>query len=139
VSIALTKGSRANADYGGFSGREAIWGLRRRELVGDLATHHHVPHPPMNPRVISQPLTTNALASEALAGNTRPDWYEQIPRDAAAWTERIDAVRSDSPRDWLSRLADAFDARGKARDRLEASADGRGVVVTTGQQPGLFG
>lgn len=93
----------------------------------------------MNPRVISQPLTTSALATEAIAGNTRPEWYEPIPHHTTAWTERIEAVRSESPRDWLSRLAPAFDAAGKARDRLEASADGRGVVVTTGQQPGLFG
>lgn len=93
----------------------------------------------MNPRVISQALTTGALAAEAIAGNTRPEWYEPIPRDPAGWSERIDAVRSESPRDWLSRLAPAFDATGKARERLEASADGRGVVVTTGQQPGLFG
>ena len=93
----------------------------------------------MNPRVISQPIATNALATEAIAGTARPEWYEQVPRGAAAWSERIDAVRSESPRDWLTRLAPAFEASGKARARLEASADGRGVVVTTGQQPGLFG
>jgi bacillithiol biosynthesis cysteine-adding enzyme BshC len=93
----------------------------------------------MKPRVITQPLTTNPLATEAIAGNTRPEWYEHIPRDASAWTERIDAVRSASSSDWLTRLAPAFEASGKAKDRLEASAAGRGVVVTTGQQPGLFG
>jgi bacillithiol biosynthesis cysteine-adding enzyme BshC len=36
-------------------------------------------------------------------------------------------------------LAPAFEATGKAKARLDASGNGRGVVVTTGQQPGLFG
>jgi bacillithiol biosynthesis cysteine-adding enzyme BshC len=36
-------------------------------------------------------------------------------------------------------LAPAFEATGNAKARLEASSNGRGVVVTTGQQPGLFG
>jgi len=93
----------------------------------------------MNPRVVSQALTTGPLATAAISGNTRPDWYEQIPHDPASWSERIDAVRSESSRDWLSRLAPAFEATGNAKARLDASADGRGVVVTTGQQPGLFG
>jgi len=93
----------------------------------------------MNPRVISQALSTNPLATAAISGTARPDWYELIPHDAAAWSERIDAVRSESSRDWFARLAPAFDATGNAKTRLEASAEGRGVVVTTGQQPGLFG
>ena len=93
----------------------------------------------MNPRVVSQALTSNPLAAAAIAGTARPDWYEPIPHDAGAWIERIDAVRAHSPRDWFSSLAPAFEAAGQARSRLEASADGRGVVVTTGQQPGLFG
>ncbi len=93
----------------------------------------------MNPRVITQSLATGPLATAAVTGNARPEWYEQIPHDPASWSERIDAVRSESSRDWLSRLAPAFEATGKAKTRLDASADGRGVVVTTGQQPGLFG
>lgn len=93
----------------------------------------------MNPRVVSQPLATNALATAAISGNARPEWYEEIPRDPAAWSERIDSVRQESSRDWLAKLAPAFDATGNAKARLEATADGRGVVVTTGQQPGLFG
>ena len=93
----------------------------------------------MNPRVVSQALATGPLATAAISGNTRPEWYEQIPHDPASWSERIDAVRSEFTRDWLNRLAPAFEATGRAKTRLEASADGRGVVVTTGQQPGLFG
>jgi bacillithiol biosynthesis cysteine-adding enzyme BshC len=40
--------------------------------------------------------------------------------------------------DWLTTLAPAFAATGAAAERL-AQAAARGVVVTTGQQPGLFG
>jgi bacillithiol biosynthesis cysteine-adding enzyme BshC len=74
-----------------------------------------------------------------ISGNAPPGWYEPIKSDVASWRERIESVRSDFPNDWLARLAPAFEATGRARDRLEASSTGRGVVVTTGQQPGLFG
>ncbi|HJP84358.1 MAG TPA: bacillithiol biosynthesis cysteine-adding enzyme BshC [Gemmatimonadaceae bacterium] len=93
----------------------------------------------MNPRVVSQALTTSPLATAAISGTARPEWYELVPQDPGAWSARIDAVRSESSRDWLSRLAPALLATGNAKTRLEASAEGRGVVVTTGQQPGLFG
>src|SRR5881397_1584334 len=43
------------------------------------------------------------------------------------------------PVDWLGQLSPAFQASGKAKARLEAAGGGHGVVVTTGQQPGLFG
>jgi bacillithiol biosynthesis cysteine-adding enzyme BshC len=36
-------------------------------------------------------------------------------------------------------LSPAFEASGRAKERLDSVAKGRGVVVTTGQQPGLFG
>ncbi len=93
----------------------------------------------MNPRVISQPLTGNPLAAAAIAGRTPPGWYEAQPRDPVGWRERAERVRSDSGNDWLARLAPALQATGPAMQRLEAAASGRGVVVTTGQQPGLFG
>jgi len=93
----------------------------------------------MNPRIITQPLAGNPLAAAVISGNAPPGWYEQVPADAASWRERIESVRSDFPDDWLAKLAPAFEATGKARERLEASSQGRGVVVTTGQQPGLFG
>ncbi|HYU54212.1 MAG TPA: bacillithiol biosynthesis BshC, partial [Gemmatimonadaceae bacterium] len=93
----------------------------------------------MNPRVITQSLTGNPLAVAAISGRTPASWYERVPADAASWRDRIDTVRSDFSDDWLTRLTAAFEATGKARERLEAASAGRGVVVTTGQQPGLFG
>ena len=93
----------------------------------------------MNPRVITQALTGNPLAAAVVAGNAPANWYEKLPAGGESWRQRLEAVRSDGDDDWLTRLAPAFDATGKAKARLEASAAGRGVVVTTGQQPGLFG
>ena len=93
----------------------------------------------MNPRIVTQPLAGNPLAAAVIAGNAPPGWYEPIPTDSASWRERIESVRSDFPDNWLARLAPAFEATGTARERLEAASTGRGVVVTTGQQPGLFG
>jgi bacillithiol biosynthesis cysteine-adding enzyme BshC len=89
--------------------------------------------------VISQPLTGNPLAVAAIAGDAPSGWYESQPRDVAAWRERLEAVRSDLGDDWLARLAPAIDATDKAKQRLDSVANGKGVVVTTGQQPGLFG
>jgi uncharacterized protein YllA (UPF0747 family) len=48
-------------------------------------------------------------------------------------------VRASASRGWLYVLRPAFAASGAAAARLERVAAGRGIVVTTGQQPGLFG
>ena len=93
----------------------------------------------MNPRVITRPITGNQLAAAAIAGTAPPGWYEPQPHDAAGWRERVEAVRSGFDRDWLSRLAPAIEATGKAQERLASVSAGKGIVVTTGQQPGLFG
>jgi uncharacterized protein YllA (UPF0747 family) len=93
----------------------------------------------MNPRIVTQTLAGNPLAAAVIAGNPPPGWYEPAPTDPASWRERVESVRSDFPDNWLAKLAPAFEATGKAKERLEASSAGRGAVVTTGQQPGLFG
>jgi bacillithiol biosynthesis cysteine-adding enzyme BshC len=93
----------------------------------------------VNPRVVTQPLTGNPLAAAAIAGTAPTGWYEAQPRDRGAWRERVERIRSSFAGDWLTRLAPAIEASGAAKQRLESVAAGRGVVVTTGQQPGLFG
>ena len=93
----------------------------------------------MNPRIVSQALTGSPLAAAAIANEAPEGWYERPPIDAQGWRGRVEQVRSGASPDWLARLASAFDATGRAKERLEAAAEGRGVVVTTGQQPGLFG
>lgn len=91
-------------------------------------------------RVITESLGGGPLTRSLLAGETPAHWLEPRPRTPAEWTTRVAAVRADAPkRDWLTVLSPALDARGAAADRLRRVAEGRGVVVTTGQQPGLFG
>ncbi len=91
------------------------------------------------PRVVTQPLSGNPLAAAFIAGDAPAAWYELLPADAESWRTRLEAVRSEFDVDWLERLSPAFEATGKAKARLDTVARGRGVVVTTGQQPGLFG
>jgi uncharacterized protein YllA (UPF0747 family) len=93
----------------------------------------------MNPRVVSQSVAGNPLADAVINGEAPSGWYEPIPDSAGAWRERVAAVRGDFSRDWLDKLSPAIEATGNAAKRLALSADGRGIVVTTGQQPGLFG
>ncbi|MGH7652175.1 MAG: bacillithiol biosynthesis protein BshC [Gemmatimonadaceae bacterium] len=88
---------------------------------------------------MTQPLGGNPLALAAIAGTAPSGLYERQPRGADSWRERVERVRSQFPPDWLESLYPAFDASGPALDRLTAVAGGKGVVVTTGQQPGLFG
>ena len=92
-----------------------------------------------SPRVISQALPGNALAAAYISGQAPAGWYDQMPGDSASWRERIANARSGIDQKWLDSLRPAFNATGKARERLEASANAKGVLVTTGQQPGLFG
>ena len=93
----------------------------------------------MNPRVVTQPLSGNSLAAAAAEGKTPEQWYESHPGDADAWRARLEVVRGGLKGDWLSALSPAIEASGVAAERLAAASKGRGVVVTTGQQPGLFG
>lgn len=81
-----------------------------------------------------------ALTRGLMEGTLPGDWYVPPPRTAGAWRAHAERVRSDLARhDWHSALAPAFQASGLAAERLARVARGRGVVVTTGQQPGLFG
>jgi uncharacterized protein YllA (UPF0747 family) len=90
------------------------------------------------PIVRTEPLGGSPLARAAMDGQLG-DWYVPIPGSAQDWRARIEAVRSSASRDWLDALRPAFAASGAAAARLGRVVGGRGVVVTTGQQPGLFG
>ena len=91
-----------------------------------------------DPIVLTEELGGSPLSRAARAG-ALPQWYPPLPRDGAQWSRYAADVRASAPADWLTVLAPAFAARGPAAERLERAADGQGFVVTTGQQPGLFG
>lgn len=111
---------------------------RRTEAVGSGDGRRHDPGGAI---VRTEPLGGGALTAAALAGTTPEGWYPPRPRSPAAWADRIAAVRAGAgprPVAWLDELWPAIAPAGAARERLERAAE-RGVVVTTGQQPGLFG
>lgn len=89
-------------------------------------------------------LRTVALGGSALSravqrGTVGASWYAPRPATPGAWRAHVQAVRhSVAGRDWLSPLAPAFAATGAAAERLSRAAES-GALVTTGQQPGLFG
>jgi bacillithiol biosynthesis cysteine-adding enzyme BshC len=90
-------------------------------------------------RAISRQIGGSALARKALLGGL-PDWYASRPAGAAGWSAAAEAVAGDFVgKQWLADLLPAFDPSGVAADRLGAAAKPGGIVVTGGQQPGLFG
>ena len=90
------------------------------------------------PIVLTEQLGGSPLSRAARAGELG-QWYPPLPRDRAGWSSHAAAVRESAASDWFTRLEPAFAARGAAAERLQRAAAGRGLVVTTGQQPGLFG
>lgn len=88
--------------------------------------------------MLTQPLGGSSLAALAVHGDGSP-FFPPRPPNADGWRARLNEVRSSVDRDWLTALAPAIAARSKAAERLERVAQGRGILVTTGQQPGLFG
>lgn len=93
-------------------------------------------------RVRIEPATLGGspLARLAQAGLASKEWYPRRPQTAGDWRTSADRVRATAPHGWHDALADAFgNSSGAAADRLARVIDRKGIVVTTGQQPGLFG
>jgi uncharacterized protein YllA (UPF0747 family) len=91
-------------------------------------------------RIVTEPLGGSALSRALQEGRAPAAWTVAAPVSTGAWRER--AERRAGERDWSDLwrcLAPALNATGPARERLERVVAGGGVVVTTGQQPGLFG
>ncbi|MDB4883192.1 MAG: hypothetical protein JWL95_1958 [Gemmatimonadetes bacterium] len=91
-------------------------------------------------RILSEPLGGTPLSQLLQRGEAPADWMPAVPASADGWLRR--ARLRASARDWngsWERLAPALQATGEAAARLARVRDGGGVVVTTGQQPGLFG
>jgi bacillithiol biosynthesis cysteine-adding enzyme BshC len=77
--------------------------------------------------------------SRAARNGELPQWYRSAPGDAEQWTHYAREVAASVSGDWFADLRSAIAPKGAALARLSASAGGKGVVITTGQQPGLFG
>lgn len=89
--------------------------------------------------VRTESLGGSPLARAAIDGRL-PEWYVARPRTPAEWQQRADAIRHGfADASWMEGLRAAIDPTGAAARRLERVVRGRGIVVTTGQQPGLFG
>lgn len=98
-------------------------------------------------RAITRQIGGSALARRAIAGEL-PEWYSARPAGADEWSAAATQVASEfagryegryAGRSWLSDLLPAFAPSGAAADRLNAASGPDGIVVTGGQQPGLFG
>lgn len=87
------------------------------------------------PRVLTEPLGGSKL-SRAMQRGEVPGIEQPWPTTPEAWKARASAVRSRIGGTWLDALAPAF---GEADLPQLARAAKEGVVVTTGQQAGLFG
>ncbi len=97
-----------------------------------------LPSSPM-PAVQTMPLGGGALSRALQSGTAPARWTISRPSSVDEWKDAVRGVQHrHAGHEWLSALAPAFNATGKAAERLARAAAG-GVVVTTGQQPGLFG
>lgn len=91
-------------------------------------------------RIEPSPLGGSPLSLLAQSGLAPVEWYVPRPRSPDEWRARGDRVRRSVPARWQERLGGAFgDSSGRAAERLAAVVEQQGIVVTTGQQPGLFG
>ncbi len=85
------------------------------------------------------PLGGSALSRAVQSGTLDPDVAVRVPATAEAWRARAEAVRRAAPAEWLAVLAGAFGAADQVPARLARTAEAGGIVITTGQQAGLFG
>lgn len=92
------------------------------------------------PRIVTETLGGSALSRAAQEGHAPAEWYPPRPVGGAAWKAHAEQVRTEfTGSRWLAGLRPALDPSGAAAERLERVAAADGIVVTTGQQPGLFG
>lgn len=90
--------------------------------------------------VVTAALSGSNLAQAALRGDAAVrGWYVPRPVDLTGWHTALAAAAATAPRDWFVRLEPALVPHGAAAERLARVTEAGGAVITTGQQPGLFG
>src|ERR1041385_575547 len=88
--------------------------------------------------VRTEPLGGSALSQAARTGQL-PQWYRPIPREAEEWIDYGRGISNSVSPTWFKDLEQAISPTGRAANRLARVVEGQGLLVTTGQQPGLFG
>ena len=92
----------------------------------------------MTVEIITEPLGGSKLA-EALIGRRAPaEWLDAPPSDGAAWKAAGSEI-ARQPRTPTQDILPAFGTLSSAAGQRLREALRSGIVVTTGQQPGLFG
>src|SRR5919201_643491 len=95
------------------------------------------------PQVLTRPLAGTPLTRAMCDPATAARWTTARPETGEAWRARADRVAAEfRGGEWLPRLTPALgvsERASTAATRLARVAAAGGVVVTTGQQPGLFG
>jgi uncharacterized protein YllA (UPF0747 family) len=94
---------------------------------------------PKHTRVITEPLGGSPLSLAVQTRRLPAGLQPPRPWSPDEWREHLKVVSADATPKWLDAIAPALDASGPAASRLDRVARERGVVVTTGQQAGLFG
>jgi bacillithiol biosynthesis cysteine-adding enzyme BshC len=94
---------------------------------------------PARSRVITEPLGGSPLSLAIQGRRLPPDVQCWWPSSVDEWKEHATRVRSGANANWYELLRAAIAPHGLAAKRLELVAREGGVVVTTGQQAGLFG
>ncbi|HXC25185.1 MAG TPA: bacillithiol biosynthesis BshC, partial [Gemmatimonadaceae bacterium] len=93
-------------------------------------------------QVLTRDIGGAPLVKAALAHQVPETWYAPVPTNGAEWSTAARDVANEFKNknwDWLPQITPAFNATGPAAEQLARVAAQGGVVVTTGQQPGLFG
>jgi uncharacterized protein YllA (UPF0747 family) len=91
-------------------------------------------------RIVTEPLGGSALSRRLQQGGASAGWLAPRPMSAEGWRElaRTRAAEGDWAARWAA-LLPAIAPTGEAAARLARVQRAGGIVVTTGQQPGLFG
>ena len=89
--------------------------------------------------MVTEPLGGSPLSRAIQEGRLPPALQPWRPFTAQEWSDHVGQVRDRVDARWYASLEEAIRPGGEAARRLSRVVEDRGVVVTTGQQPGLFG
>jgi bacillithiol biosynthesis cysteine-adding enzyme BshC len=99
-----------------------------------------VAHVVSDVRIEPAHLGGNALSRLGQSGRAPAEWYASRPGSPEEWRSRAERIGGSVSPNWSAQLAPALgNSSGAAAARLARVIEKQGVVVTTGQQPGLFG